>query len=216
MTERSRGLFLVVEGVEGAGKSTQIARLARWMKALDLPHRTTREPGGTEVGEEIRQVLLHRAGMAVPPESELFLILAARAAFVRELVAPALERGETVVSDRFALSTLAYQGFGRGLDVERIRAMNAFATGGLRPDLTVLLDVSVEAGAERQRSQGKAEDRIEGAGRAFLERVHAGYLELAREDEGVALVEGDGEPEAVQERIRVLLRRRFPETFGGG
>ncbi len=211
-----RGLFIVLEGGEGAGKSTQLALLSDWLEELGLSHRTTREPGGTEVGEEIRRLLLHRGDLPVPPETELFLILAARAAFVREVVAPALERGEIVVSDRFDLSTLAYQGYGRELGVERILPLNAFATDGVEPDLYVLLDVPVEAGLARTRERGTGEDRIESSGRAFLERVHAGYRELARDDDHVALIDGEGEPEAVQARVRELLRDRFPETFTDG
>ena len=129
MTDGSGGLFLVLEGIEGAGKSTQLRDLAGWLEELGIEHLATREPGGTEVGEAIRELLLHRPELDVEPECELFLILAARAAFVRQVVRPALDRGAVVLSDRFDLSTLAYQGFGRGLDVTELRRSNALATG---------------------------------------------------------------------------------------
>ena len=122
--------FVVLEGVEGSGKSTQVRLLSAWLAEMGVAHATTREPGGTAVGEAIRGVLLDRDGLEMPPETELLLVLAARAAFVRDVVRPALERGETVLADRFDLSTFAYQGFGRGLDLETVRRLNEFATGG--------------------------------------------------------------------------------------
>ena len=151
----SRGHFIVLEGGEGVGKTTQLRLLTEWAEGLGLRLSATREPGGTEVGEAIREVLLHRVEMAMPSETELFLMLAARAAFVRDVVRPALERGEIVVADRFDLSTLAYQGFGRGLDMEKVRRMNAFATGGLRPDLYVVLDLPVSDGLLRKEEAPK-------------------------------------------------------------
>ena len=129
----SAPLFIVLEGGDGVGKTTHVALLSAWFTALGLPHVSTREPGGTPVGEAIRSVVLGRPGLDMPDETELLLILAARAAFVRDVVRPALERGETVLADRFSLSTLAYQGYGRGLDLERVRQAIDFATGGLAP-----------------------------------------------------------------------------------
>lgn len=209
-----RGLFLVLEGGEGVGKTTQVALLSEWMRASGVPHVTAREPGGTPVGEAIREVLLGRAELDVPAETELLLILAARAAFVRDVVRPALEEGKVVLADRFALSTLAYQGYGRGLDLEAVRSGIDFATGGLRPDLYVLLDLPVADGADRQRRSGADPDRIERAGSAFLTRVREGYLELASEESGVATLAAAGTPEEVHRRIRDLLSARYPETFG--
>lgn len=213
MEAGTRGLFLVLEGVEGAGKSTQVARLSRWLDESGVRHVATREPGGTEVGEALRSLVLERTDLELPPESELLLILAARAAFVREVVRPALERGETVVSDRYDLSTFAYQGWGRGLDLDELRRLSGFASGGLRADLYVLLDVPVEEGAERQRVQGKGRDRFEGEGAAFLSRVREGYRSLARADERVRLLDATGTVDAVHERVTALLRAEFPETF---
>ena len=208
------GLFIVLEGGEGVGKTTQVALLSEWMRQAEIPHVAAREPGGTPVGEAIREVVLGRPELDVPAESELMLILAARAAFVRDVVRPALEAGKVVLADRFALSTLAYQGHGRGLDLEAVRSGIDFATGGLTPDLYVVLDLPARDGAERQRRAGASPDRIERAGDAFLERVRRGYLELATEEPRVAVLSAEGTPEVVHRRIRDLLEERYPETFG--
>lgn len=209
-----KGCFVVLEGGEGAGKSTQAALLAEWLRGRGVPCTLAREPGSTEVGEAIREVVLGRSAPEMPAESELLLILAARAAFVREVVRPALARGEVVVADRFDLSTLAYQGYGRGLDLARVRAAMEVATGNLRPDLYLVLDVPVEEGAARRRASGGSADRIEGAGADFLRAVRDGYLELAGADGRVELVSGLGSPVRVQERILGCLRRRLPDVFG--
>lgn len=205
--------FIVLEGVEGSGKSTQIRLLSAWLSEMGVAHASTREPGGTAVGEAIRTVLLHRDGLEMPAETELLLMLAARAAFVKEVVHPALERGETVLADRFDLSTFAYQGFGRGLPLDRVREMNDFATGGLRPDLYILLDLPAEVGALRQAREGKTLDRIERAGAGFLERVRDGYRTLAESEGRAQVVNARGTPEEVHARLRALLQGTFPETF---
>jgi dTMP kinase len=158
--------------------------------------------------------VLNRTDLTVPPESELLVILAARAAFVQEVVRPALARGELVLSDRYELSTFAYQGWGRGLDLTEIRRVSRFATGGLSPDLYLLLDLSVEEGAERQRRQGKGTDRFEGAGQAFLSRVRQGYLALAGSEPNVVRVDASGTSDAVHRQLTAVLQARFPETFG--
>jgi dTMP kinase len=216
MTEKRsepRGLLLVLEGGDGAGKTTQIALLSAWFEAIGLPHVTTREPGGTPVGEAIREVVLGRPDLEMPDETELMLILAARAAFVRDVVRPALERGATVLADRFALSTLAYQGYGRGLDLDRVREAIDFATGGLAPDLYVVLDIPVEEGEERQRRDGGGTDRIEAAGGDFRRTVRDAYLALAESEPRVEVVSGRGTPEDVHARIRGRLVERFPDVF---
>lgn len=205
--------FVVLEGGDGVGKSTQVALLSSWLSGLDVPHLTTREPGGTPVGEAIRELVLARSDLDVAPASELFLILAARAAFVREVVRPALSGGRTVIADRFSLSTLAYQGYGRGLDLGRIRDAIDLATDGLRPDLYLLLDLPVEESRERQRGSSGEGDRIERAGEAFRRSVREGYLELARSEPNVEPVSARGTPEEVHARIRDRLRARFPGEF---
>lgn len=208
---RSRGLFLALEGVEGSGKTTQAGRLCAWLEASGHHVLRVREPGGTVVGEEIRRLLLESTD--VQPRAELLLMLAARAALVEELIRPALEAGRLVVADRYELSTLAYQGHGRGLPPDEVRRMNEFATGGVRPDLTLLLDVPLELGEARRREAGRGEDRIEQAGRAFHARVAEAYRSLARSETGVVRVDGRGSEDEVERRLRAALRGRFPETF---
>lgn len=203
-------IFLVLEGVEGSGKSTQARLLGRWLTGLGVPHVLTREPGGTLVGEEIRQILLH--GHEMPPESELLLMNAARAVFVREVVQPALDAGQVVITDRFSLSSLAYQGYGRGLSIDRVREVCQFAAGALEPDLTIVLDVPLETGHARRATRGGA-DRIERAGTEFHARVAEAYRLLPDTETGVVRVSGTGSIEEVHERIRSLLAQRFPETF---
>ncbi|TVP55026.1 MAG: dTMP kinase [Gemmatimonadales bacterium] len=212
--EGRRGLFLVIEGVEGAGKSTQVERLAHWIDALGIEAVRAREPGGTAVGEAVREILLDREELRIGAESELFLMLAARAAFMREFVRPTLQRGAVMIADRFEFSTFAYQGFGRGLPLEEVRRLNAFATGGLRPDLVLILDLPAAEGRARQRTAGKVDDRIEASGDGFLERVASGYRVLAEEDDRAVLVDALLEPDGVESRIRSELALRFPEPFG--
>jgi dTMP kinase len=208
-------LFIVLEGVEGAGKSTQMALLSRWMHGLGVSHVLAREPGGTPVGEAIRGIVLDRGELAMPPETELFLILAARAAFVRDVVLPVLERGAVILADRFDFSTFAYQGYGRGLDLQEIRRANAVATGGLSPDLTLVLDIPVAEGLARKRRQGVGGDRIEREGEPFLTRVRDGYLALVREEPGARLLNAFGTRENLQQEIRKVLGDAFPGTFPG-
>jgi dTMP kinase len=188
VTER-KGLFIAFEGGEGAGKTTQARTLQARLQAGGYKVLLTREPGGTAVGERLREIILRPAGKssdapAAPPQSgltaaaELFLFLAARAQLVSEVIRPALANGITVVCDRFSDSTVAYQGYGRGLDREAVRAACDLATGGLRPDLSVLLDLPVDAGLSR-KIQGGEWDAIGEESREFHERVRRGFHELA-------------------------------------
>jgi dTMP kinase len=165
------------------------------------------------VGEAIRNVVQDRPELSVPPETELLLYLAARTAFVREVALPVLERGELLIADRFSLSTYAYQGYGRGLDLDEVRRMDRFASGGLEPDIYLVLDLPVEAGRARQKAAGKQEDRLEGAGEEFLDAVGRGYRELASTDKSIRLVDALGTPLEVHARVREILRRDLPETF---
>ena len=169
-------VFITFEGGEGSGKSTQSELLARALTASGRRVLRLREPGGTELGESLRELLLHRrAGMS--PEAELLLFLAARAELVRAVIRPALDDGVIVICDRFADSTFAYQGYGRGLDLDRLRALNDWATGGLVPDLTVLLDLPTDEGLQRKHTETDVFQRedIE-----FHQRVREGYLALAK------------------------------------
>ncbi len=208
-----RGRFVVLEGLDGVGKTTQVALLSSWLRARGEPHLVVREPGGTPLGEAIRELVLGRTDLDVPPESELFLLLAARAALVREVIRPALERGETVVADRFALSTLAYQAHGRGIDVESVRTAIDLATGGLRPDLCIVLDLPEDESLERQERGGGGADRIEREGRAFRRAVRDAYLALAGTEPGVEVVSAHGMPEEVHARIRDVLAARVAGAF---
>jgi dTMP kinase len=214
-----RGLFIVLEGVEGAGKTTQLARLAAWLESAGVPVRRGREPGGTALGEAVRGVLLDRAELDMAPESELLLMLAARSAFVREIVQPALGAGAVMLADRFETSTFAYQGYGRGLPMEDVRRLNTFATGGLRPDRVVILDLAAEEGRARQQREGKDADRIERGGEAFHERVARGYRELGASDPAAVLVDARGDEGTVHRRIlealAPLLLPGFPELRTG-
>jgi dTMP kinase len=206
-----RGLFIVLEGVEGSGKSTQARMLADWLKSQGIPHRLTREPGGTALGEQIRGLLLHSG--EVGAEAELLLMLAARAAHVREVVEPALAAGEIVVSDRYELSTFAYQGLARDLGLDRVRMVNAVATGGLRPDLSIVLDVEAAEGSARRARSGQGPDRIERESQTFHVRVAEAYRLLASAEPAVALVDGTRTASAVHGSILQLLQARFSETF---
>ncbi len=207
------GLFLVLEGGDGAGKTTQVGLLSAWLDERGVDHVTTREPGGTPVGEAIRSVVLGREDLEMPSETELLLILAARAAFVQEVVEPELTVGRHVVADRFSLSTLAYQGYGRGLPLDQVRQGIRIATRGREPDLTLVLDVPVERAVERQEAGADVPDRIEKAGSDFRRRVRAGYLALAAERADVELVDGSGTVEEVHDLVTSVIMRRFAERF---
>ena len=182
----ARGLFITFEGSEGCGKSTQLQRLAERLRALDREVVATREPGGTEIGEHLRQLLqFSQAGHAMQPETELLLFTASRAQLVRQLIAPALARGALVLADRFLDSTTVYQGVARRIDPAQVAAINAFAVGACVPALTFVLDLDpAEARARlQQRAQpGGAPDRMESQPAAFYEAVRRGYLQLAAAD----------------------------------
>ncbi|HVM55480.1 MAG TPA: dTMP kinase [Acidimicrobiales bacterium] len=186
----TRGSFIALEGGEASGKSTQAARLAARLDAV-----LTREPGGTPIGERIRALLLD-PGTAVDPRAEALLMAAARAQHVHEVIEPALAAGRHVVTDRFTASSLAYQGFGRGLPADEVRALSRFATGGLEPDLYVLLDLAPDVAAERR---SREHDRMEAAGEAFHRRVRDGFLALA--DERWLVVDGSLPVEDIEATI---------------
>ena len=185
MSKTGRGRLITFEGPEGAGKSTQAAMLISKLEARGIEVIYTREPGGTKLGEAIRGILQYNAAAEDPcPESEVLLFEASRAQLVRHVIQPALERGAWVLCDRFADSTTAYQGFGRGFSVELMETINRFAIGSAVPDMTILLDVNVSLGMQRcaKRQVGKKiqYDRIESEAMEFHEKVRQGYLELAR------------------------------------
>lgn len=196
----SRGRFLAFEGGEACGKSTQAARLAVQLGAL-----LTREPGGTALGERVRGLFLDPATGHVDARAEALLVAAARAQHVAEVIEPALAAGRDVVTDRFAGSSLAYQGYGRGLTVEEVRRISSFASGGLEPDLYVLLEVPAAVAAVRL---GSDRDRLESAGDDFHERVRQGYARLAVED-GWLVVDGGGTPDEVERAVWAAVSGRL-------
>ena len=207
-----RGKLITFEGVEGGGKSTQAKRLAERLRAEGIEVLTTREPGGTPTGEVIRDLLQHNlGGEPLCDAAEALLFCASRAQICRNVLGPALAAGTWVVLDRFTDSTLAYQGYGRGFDLATLRAMNDFATGDVKPALTVLIDIPVELGLSRvlARSNG-ARDRIESAPLEFHKRLQAGYLEMAkREPERFIVLDGTAEPEAVSAKIWEAVETRL-------
>ncbi len=208
------GLFITLEGGEGAGKSVQSNALLQRLEERGVTAVHAREPGGTLLGERLRDIVLGLAGSddsPLHPLTETFLFVAARAELVERVIAPAIARGDVVVCDRFADSTVAYQGFGRGVEAEVIERLNDIATVGLRPDLIVLLDLPVEEGLARARAAGAA-DRFEREEAAFHERVRAGYLSLAeREPDRWLVVDASQPPDTVTEsiwrRVEPLLKR---------
>jgi dTMP kinase len=182
-----RGILVTLEGGEGSGKSSQAEALAALTRAQDYTVTVTREPAGTELGSIVMS--LFRQGASVTPQAELFLIEAARAQHVREVIRPALERGKVVLCDRYTDSTLAYQGYGRGLSLDHIRAVNHIATEGLLPHFTILLDVPPETGLARKDHQ-RLDDSIGGEPPEFHQRVRQGFLELAqREPQRIVVVD---------------------------
>lgn len=212
-----KGRLITFEGPEGAGKSTQAAMLIAKLEAYGLEVVYAREPGGTKLGEAIRGVLQYNAAGEAPcPESEVLLFEASRAQLVRQIIRPALERGAWVVCDRFADSTTAYQGFGRGFSVELMETINRFAIGEAVPDMTILLDVNVSLGLQRcaKRQIGKKgpADRIEGESLEFHEKVRRGYLELARRyPERFRKVDAMRYAEPIAEEVWTLVREAFLE-----
>jgi len=198
------GLFITFEGPEGSGKTTQIRRLADWLGDQGREVLTTREPGGTRIGEAIREVLLSPAHTEMCAEAEILLFSAARAQIVRETLQPHLARGGVVLCDRFADSTLAYQGYGRLLDLDTLRQITLFATGGLVPALTICLDLPVVEGLRRKQGGDQAEwNRMERERLDFQERVRRGYLALAAaEPQRWFVLDALREIEVIQSEIR--------------
>lgn len=204
------GTFVVFEGPEGGGKTLQAGWLAATLRGAGHEIVETREPGGTEVGNQIRTVLLGPGDYTILPETEALLLAAARAQHVREVIRPALDRGAWVVCDRFADSTFAYQGGGGGLEIGSLRDIQAFATGGLEPDIRILLDVPVNIGLGRRYADPTTVNRIDGAGIAYHQRVRDAYLSMAAAaPDGWIVVDAQGSPERVRSTIWRQLERRL-------
>lgn len=208
------GVFVTFEGTEGTGKSTQIRRAAEWFRARGREVTLTREPGGCPIADEIRAILLASKNAGLAPDTELYLIWAARAQHVAEVVKPALAAGRVVLCDRFGDATEAYQGHARGLGVERVRRGNGEAAAGLASDLTLLFDMDADAALARARDraagiadEAKREDRFEREALDFHRRVREGYLAIARrEPERVRVIDATGDEETVSERMAKVLR----------
>ncbi len=190
-------MFITFEGPEGSGKTTQVALLAEWLRGQGRDVLTTREPGGTAIGDRVRSILLDPACTEMRAEAEVLLFSAARAQLVGQVIRPHLERGGVVLCDRYADSTLAYQGYGRGLDLAMLTAITAFATGSLVPALTIYLDIDVEAGLRRKQEHAGSDasqwNRMEAEALAYHQRVREGYLAMAS-DQPATLAGGTGRP----------------------
>ena len=200
----TKGLFITFEGGDGCGKTTQIKLLDEYLRGKGYQTLLTREPGAKGLGEKIREILLNYDG-EVSPRCESFLFLADRAQNIDCIVKPALAEGKIVICDRHTDSSVAYQGYGRGLDIDRIKMLNTLATDGLVPDLTIVLDVDVETSQARV---GSEKDRMESAGIEFFERVRNGYLEIAKQEpERVKVVDSTQSIEAIHKEIVELIKK---------
>ena len=206
-----KGCLISFEGPEGGGKSTQARTLAAALRSRGLEVLETREPGGTKLGETVRGILQNDlAGEPPCDAAEALLFCAARAQLCRNVLAPALSRGAWVVLDRFTDSTLAYQGYGRGFSVDSLRAMNSFATGPVRPNLTLLLDVPPETGLARALARSGSKDRIESAPAEFHRRLREGYLELAqKEPERFVVIDATAPEQVVRDRVMAAVDDRL-------
>jgi dTMP kinase len=211
-----KGTFITFEGIEGSGKSTQIVLLANYLKSHGIKIVLTREPGGTLIGDQIRKILLDPANKALDPSAELLLYTASRAQHLSEVILPALASGTIVLCDRFSDATLAYQGYGRGLGKNMIQELDRIVTAGMRPDLTVLLDIDAAVGLARAHGRNNScglegEARFENEEIAFHERVRQGYLTLAKQEpERIRVVDAAPAPDSIEMEIRKIV-----ETVSG-
>ena len=207
-------MFITFEGPDGSGKTTQLRQLVDYLRTQGYPVFATREPGGTPIGDQIRAVLHDLRNEAMHPHTEILLYAASRAQLVHEMIRPRLDAGEIVLCDRYADSTLAYQGYGHGLDLDTLRTILRFATGGLQPDLTLYLDITPETGLRRrqQAAQTGAEwNRMDAQSLAFHQRVREGYQALIRQEpERWVTIDADDERDAIQARIRAVVMARLP------
>ena len=202
-------MFITFEGPDGSGKSSQVAALAEFLDQTGYPVLVTREPGGTAIGDQVRAILSNLENTGMHPRTETLLFLAARAQLVEQVICAHLEKGDVVLCDRYADSTLAYQGFGHGNDLTQIRNLISFATGGLKPDLTILLDIDVEVGL-RRRARGGEWNRLDAYNLEFHQRVRQGYHQLAQaEPERWVVIDAGQPPERVQADVRQVVMERL-------
>lgn len=207
-------LFVSLEGPDGCGKSTQAKMLADWLKVSGHPTLLTREPGGTAIGDQIRRVLMSLENRRMNPRTEFLLFSASRTQLVHEVIEPHLASGGVIVSDRFYDSSLAYQGYGHGLDEKALRDITQFVTGGLRPDLTLLLDIPVKVGLARRRDGGNW-NRLDDYDLEFHDRARQGYLSLAKaEPSRWEVIDADRPTETIQSEIRRVVEESFAQSLG--
>jgi len=214
-----RGRFITIEGGDGAGKTTQAAILAAALERVGIAARLTREPGGSAGGEAVRRLLLTGDGLHWDAVGEALLLVAARRDHVNTVIAPALAQGIWIVCDRFADSTLAYQGYGRGLDLAQLAQLHRFALGDFAPDLTLILDVAVEIAEARATARGPAQDRFEHLDRGFRERLRTGFRRIAADNPGrCVLIDAAGDPQLVHGAVFAAVVRHLglPGTPPGG
>lgn len=198
-------MFITFEGPEGSGKSSQLPLLAAYLENRGYETVSTREPGGTRIGNQVREILMRMDNTELHPRTEILLFQAARAQLVEELILPSLEQGKVILCDRYGDSTLAYQGYGHGLDLERLKMILDFATGGLKPDLTILLDVDVPVGLKRKKAKEEW-NRMDAFELSFHERVRKGYHQLAHQDPVRWRVVDASQPQQkVQDDIRQIV-----------
>lgn len=213
----SSGVFITLEGGEGCGKTTHARRLCEYLTGQGLTVLRTREPGGTLLAERLRNLLLANSGETIAPETEALLILAARRQHVDHVIKPALAQGKTVICDRFSDSTMAYQGYGRGLDLRLLRTMNNWATGRLVPHLTLVFDVPVSVGLRRRRGQGSTQNRLDRETERFHTNVWAGFHALAKkEPRRILMINASASIESVGRKVEDLVTNwmktyRFPK-----
>jgi dTMP kinase len=205
-------MFITLEGPEGSGKTSQLPQLAEYIRRLGYQVFTTREPGGTSISEQIRTILHNLENKEMNPRTEILLFQASRAQLVEQMIRPHLNRGGVVLSDRYADSTLAYQGYGHQIDIESLRVLVTFATGGLKPNLTILLDVDVETGLRRKELKGEW-NRLDAYDLDFHHRVRQGYLQLVSDEpERWVVVDASQPPKQVQEDLRRVVAERLKSS----
>jgi dTMP kinase len=207
-----KGRLITFEGIDGSGKSTQIGMLENELKKLGVAFKTFREPGGTDLSEKIRTILLDKENIELISTAESLLFAAARAQLTTEQIKPAIEKGEFVICDRFTDSTIAYQGYGRGLDIKQLEEINYIATAGLTPDITFILDISPEAAAVRMEAE--ASDRMEETGVDFFRRIRVGYRQIKDQNTNrYRLINGEQSPENVFKEIKEIIMKQFEKVL---
>ena len=206
------GSLITFEGIDGSGKSTQIQMLECEFNKLGVTYKTFREPGGTELSEKIRAILLDKENIEIISTSESLLFAAARAQLTAEKIKPAIEKGEFVICDRFTDSTIAYQGYGRGLDIKQLEEINYIATAGLTPDITFILDISTEVAEVRMEAENS--DRMEETGVDFFRRIRGGYYQIKDQNpHRYRLIDGEQYPENVFKEIKEIVMKKFEEVM---